>query len=132
MPLIETLYVVETLYAICNIWTLRTGLVVIPDIFTYVHRAPIISAAARNNVPAVYNLPDFAREGGLLSYGADVIDILRRAATYTDRILRGAKPAELPIQFPTKLELVINLKTAKALGLTIPETLLATADEVIQ
>ena len=107
------------------------GLVVIPDIFTNVHRGSIISAAARNNVPAVHWLPAFAREGGLLSYG-NSIDLYRHAASYVDRILRGAKPAELPIQFATKLELVINLKTAKALGLTIPETLLATADEVIQ
>ena len=97
-----------------------------------VHRAPIISAAARNNVPAVYTISAFARDGGLLFYGTDGVDIWRRAATYVDRFLRGAKPGDLPVQFPTKLELVINLKTAKALGLTIPETLLATADEVIQ
>jgi putative ABC transport system substrate-binding protein len=89
-------------------------------------------AAAQNNVPAVYGFSDFARQGGLLSYGVDFEDIWRRAASYVDRILRGAKPAELPVQFPTKFELVINLKTAKALGLTIPETLLATAEEVIQ
>jgi putative ABC transport system substrate-binding protein len=108
------------------------GLVVIGDVFTNTHRAPIISAAARNNLPAVYSNSTFARDGGLLSYGVDQIDNWRRAANYVDRILRGAKPAELPIQFPTKFELVINLKTAKALGLTIPETLLAIADEVIQ
>jgi putative tryptophan/tyrosine transport system substrate-binding protein len=108
------------------------GLVVMPELFTYVHRAPIILAAARNNVPAVYYLSDFARDGGLLSYGNDVTDTFRRAASYVDRILRGAKPAELPVQLPTKFEMVINLKTAKALGLTIPETVLATADEVIQ
>jgi putative ABC transport system substrate-binding protein len=102
------------------------------DIFTVGHRAPIISAAARNNVPAVYSLSVCARDGGLLSYGTDQVDTFRRAATYVDRILRGARPAELPIQFPTKYEMVVNLKTAKALGLTIPETLLATADEVIQ
>ena len=81
------------------------------------HRAPIILAAARNNVPAVYNASNFARDGGLLSYGVDWVDNLRRAATYVDRILRGAKPADLPVQFPTKFEMVVNLKTAKALGL---------------
>jgi putative ABC transport system substrate-binding protein len=108
------------------------GLVIIPDVFTSAHRAPIILAAARNNVPAVYTQSFYVRDGGLLSYGADLVDISRRAATYVDRILRGAKPAELPVQLPTKYELIINLKTAKALGLTIPETLLATADEVIQ
>jgi putative ABC transport system substrate-binding protein len=109
------------------------GLVAVPDAFTFAHRAPIISAAARNNVPAVYGLfSDSARDGGLLSYGVDLLDTIRRAATYVDRILRGAKPGDLPVQFPTKFELVINLKTAKALSLTVPETLLATADEVIQ
>jgi putative ABC transport system substrate-binding protein len=108
------------------------GLVVMPDPFTGVHRASINLAAARNNVPAVYTLPDFVREGGLLSYGVDLVDTFRRAASYVDRILRGEKPGDLPVQFATKFELVINLKTAKALGLTIPETLLATAEEVIQ
>jgi putative ABC transport system substrate-binding protein len=108
------------------------GLAVMPGEFTLGHRAPIISAAARHNVPAVYGLSYFARDGGLLSYGTDPADIIRRAATYVDRILRGEKPGDLPVEQPTKLELVINLKTAKALGLTIPETLLATADEVIQ
>ena len=132
MPLIETLYVVETLYAICNIWTLRTGLVVIPDIFTYVHRAPIISAAARSNVPAVYHLSDFARDGGLLSYGNDLTDTFRRAASYVDRILRGAKPGDLPVQSPTKFEMVVNRKTATALGLAIPPSILLRADEVIE
>ena len=100
------------------------GLVVLPGVFTEMHRAPIILAAARNNVPAVYGNFEFARDGGLLSYGPDPVDIFRRAATYVDRILRGEKPGDLPVQFPTKYELVI--------GLTIPETLLATADEVIQ
>ena len=108
------------------------GLVVLPDIFMNVHRASIILAVARNNVPAVYALSDFARDGGLLSYGVDQVDLFRHAASYVDRILRGAKPAELPVQLPTKYEMAVNLKTAKALGLTIPETLLATADEVIQ
>ena len=100
--------------------------------FTFAHRASIISAAARNNMPAVYTLSLYPRDGGLLSYGPALVDRFRRAASYADRILRGAKPADLPVQFPTKFELVINLKTAKALGLTISETLLATADEVIQ
>jgi putative tryptophan/tyrosine transport system substrate-binding protein len=108
------------------------GLVVMPDVFMIVHRVATISAAARNNVPAVYDLSAFTRDGGLLSYGVDRVDTFRRAATYVDRILRGATPAELPVQLPTKFELAVNLKTAKALGLTIPETLLATADEVIQ
>ena len=110
----------------------RGGLVVLPDAFTNVHRAPLILAAARNNVPAVYPLSDFAREGGLLSYGVGLVDGSRRAATYVDRILRGAKPAELPVQFPTKFEVAVNLKTAKALGLTIPPNLLTVADEVIE
>ena len=108
------------------------GLVVIMDTFTLAHRVQFILGAARNNVPAVYMTPEFVRDGGLFSYGPDMVDIMRRAATYVDRILRGAKPAELPVQLQTKFEMVINLKTAKALGLTIPETLLATADEVIQ
>src|SRR5262249_55260436 len=103
-----------------------------PELFTYVHRAPIILAAARNNVPAVYYLSDFARDGGLLSYGNDVTDTFRRAASYVDRILRRAKPAELPVPLPTKFEMVLNLKTAKALGLTIPRIMLARADEVIE
>jgi putative tryptophan/tyrosine transport system substrate-binding protein len=108
------------------------GLVVMPDVFGDVHRATIILAAARNSVPAVYHQSFFARDGGLLSYGPDQVEIFRRAATYVDRILRGAKPGDLPVQFPTKFEMIVNLKTAKVLGLTIPETLLATADEVIQ
>jgi putative ABC transport system substrate-binding protein len=103
-----------------------------PDVFTSRHRAPIILAAARNNLPAVYWQPVFARDGGLLSYGVDQIDTFRRAATYVDRILRGERPGDLPVQFPVKYEIAVNLKTAKALGLTVPETLLATADEVIQ
>ena len=109
-----------------------SGLVVMVDAFTLIHRAPIILAAARNNVPAVYNGPYFARDGGLLSYGVAPAEQWRLAATYVDRILRGAKPADLPVQFPTKFEMVVNLKTAKALGLTIPPTLLAVADEVIE
>jgi putative ABC transport system substrate-binding protein len=108
------------------------GLVVMTDIFMTLHRPPIILAAARNNVPAVYSRSYFAREGGLLSYGADPIDPVRRAATYVDRILRGAKPAELPVQLPTKFEMIVNLKTAKALGLTVPQSILLRADEVIE
>jgi putative ABC transport system substrate-binding protein len=107
------------------------GLVVGPDVFTDVHRTPIILAAARNNVPAVYGLSHYARNGGLLSYGHDPLDMMRRAATYVDRILRGAKPGDLPVQFPTK-EMVVNLKTAKALGLTVPQSILLRADEVIE
>jgi putative ABC transport system substrate-binding protein len=108
------------------------GLVVMPDVFTNAHRAPIILAAARHNVPAVYSLSGFAGEGGLLSYGADPIDIYRRAATYVDRILRGAKPGDLPVQFPVKYDMSVNLKTAKALGLTVPQSILLRADEIIE
>jgi putative ABC transport system substrate-binding protein len=108
------------------------GLIIIPDIFVAAHRAPIILTAAQNKVPAISHFSAFARDGGLLAYGVDQVDSWRRAAPYVDRILRGAKPSELPVQQPTKFELVINLTTAKALGITIPETLLATADEVIQ
>ena len=85
-----------------------------PDVFTNVHRAPIILAAARNKLPAVYWLPEIAREGGLLSYGVDQVDSYRRAATYVDRILRGEKPGDLPVQFPTKFEMVVNRKTTSA------------------
>jgi putative ABC transport system substrate-binding protein len=108
------------------------GLVVRADPFTAVHRAPIIAAAARNNVPAVYGQSYFARDGGLLSYGVDQVDIYRRAATYVDRILRGEKPGDLPVQFPTKFEMVVNLKTARALGLAIPPSILVRADEQIE
>jgi putative ABC transport system substrate-binding protein len=108
------------------------GLVVIPDIFMNVHRAPIIFAAARNNVPAVTSLTAFARDGGLLSYGPDPADAFRRAASYVDRILRGAKPADLPVQLPTKFEMVVNLKTAEALGLAVPPSIRLRADEVIE
>jgi putative ABC transport system substrate-binding protein len=110
----------------------RGGLVVMPDVFQDVHRASIISAAARNNVPAVYYFSYFARDGGLLSYGPDQVDAFRRAATYVDRILRGAKPGDLPVQFPVKYEMAVNLKTAKALGLTVPQSILLRADEVIE
>jgi putative ABC transport system substrate-binding protein len=109
-----------------------SGLVVMPDIFTQEHRAPIISAAARNNVPAVYWLSDIARDGGLLSYGPDQVDNWRRAASYVDRILRGEKPGDLPVQLPTKFEMAVNVKTAKALGLAVPPSILLRATEVIE
>jgi putative ABC transport system substrate-binding protein len=108
------------------------GLVVVPDGWTQVHRAPIILAAVRNNVPAVYWQSPFARDGGLLSYGPDLVDPYRRAATYVDRILRGEKPGDLPVQFPTKFEMVVNLKTAKALALEVPLSIRLRADEVIE
>ena len=108
------------------------GGVVVMDTVTFMHRAPIIAAAARNNVPAVYNLPAFARDGGLLSYGVDLVDNFRRTATYVDRILRGAKPGDLPVRFPTKFEMVVNLKTAQALGLAVPPSILLRADEQVE
>jgi len=108
------------------------GLVVMGEAFTFAHRMPIILAAARNNVPAVYNQSYFARDGGLLSYGVDQVDTFRGAATYVDRILRGAKPGDLPVQLPTKFEMVLNRKTAKALGLAVPPSILLRATEVIE
>jgi putative ABC transport system substrate-binding protein len=108
------------------------GLVVITGAFAGTHRVPIISAAARNNVPAVYALSYWARDGGLLSYGVDTVDTFRRTATYVDRILRGEKPGDLPVQFPTKFEMVVNRRTATALGLAIPASILLRADEVIE
>jgi putative ABC transport system substrate-binding protein len=102
------------------------------DAFTTVHREPIILAAAGNNVPTVYALSEFVREGGLLSYGVDVVDNFRRAASYVDRILRGEKPGDLPVQLPTKFERVVNRKTANALGLAIPPSIMLRADEVIE
>ena len=89
-------------------------------------------AAARNNIPAVYTLSDFAKDGGLLSYGSDLVDTHRRAASYVDRILRGAKSAELPVQLPIKYEMAVNVKTAKALGLAVPQSILLRADEVTE
>jgi putative tryptophan/tyrosine transport system substrate-binding protein len=108
------------------------GLIAMPDSFQTVHRAEIISLAARHRLPAVYPIRFFAKDGGLLSYGNDFLHAYRLAANYVDRVLRGAKPNELPVQNPTKFELVINLKTAEALGLTVPLGLLAIADEVIE
>jgi putative tryptophan/tyrosine transport system substrate-binding protein len=103
-----------------------------PDNFTSVHRKLIISLAARFRIPAIYPYRYFAEAGGLLSYGVDAVDPFRRAAEYVSRILRGEKPADLPVQAPTKFELVINLRAAKALGLAMPRVLLARADEVIE
>jgi ABC-type uncharacterized transport system substrate-binding protein len=107
------------------------GLVVPPG-GMFVHRVPLVSAAARNKVPAVYWLSDIVRGGGLLSYGVDLVDIYRRAATYVDRILRGEKPGDLPVQLPTRFETAVNRKTAKALGLSVPPSILLRADEVIE
>jgi putative ABC transport system substrate-binding protein len=103
-----------------------------PDVSMAAHRAPIILAAARNNVPAVYAQSYYVRDGGLLSYGADLGDNFRRAATYVDRILRGEKPGDLPVQFPTKFEMVVNRRTATALGLAVPPSIMLRADEVIE
>ena len=110
----------------------RGGLIVMPDAFVTTHRAPIISLAARNNLPAIYQTSVFVRGGGLLSYGADSVDLYRRAASYVDRILRGAKPADLPVQLPVKFEMTLNSKTAKALGLTVPPSILLGVDELIE
>ena len=111
----------------------RGGLVVTPDYFMFNHSEQIISQAARNNVPAVYPWRSVvARQDGLLSYGPDLVDIVRRSAPYVDKILRGAKPADLPVQIPVKFEMAINAKTAKALGLTVPPSILVRADEVIE
>jgi putative ABC transport system substrate-binding protein len=108
------------------------GLVVQSGTTLAAHRAPIILAAARNNVPAVYSASYFARDSGLLAYGPDRVDIFRRTATYVDRILRGEKPGDLPVQLPVKYEMVVNRKTATALGIAIPPSILLRADEVIE
>ncbi|MGA7601405.1 MAG: ABC transporter substrate-binding protein, partial [Pseudolabrys sp.] len=110
----------------------NNGLIVTAGPLTSVHRNLITTLAARHKLPAVYNTRNYATEGGLVSYGSDFADQYRRAASYVDRILKGEKPADMPVQAPTKYELVINLKTAKALGLTIPPSVLARADEVIE
>jgi putative ABC transport system substrate-binding protein len=108
------------------------GLVVMPDTSIGIHQELIISLAERYHIPVVYPFRYFVTDGGLISYGIDLADQLRGAASYVDRILRGAKPDDLPVQLPTKFELAVNLKTAKALGLDVPSTLLALADEVIE
>jgi len=108
------------------------GLVMMSDGFLTVHRAEVMKFAASYKLPSTYPVAAYAREGGLFAYSADYLDLFYRSAFYVDRILKGDKPGELPVQVPTKFELAINLKTARALGLIIPQTLLATADEVIE
>jgi len=110
----------------------RGGVLVLTSIFTVTHRDAIIALAARHRLPAVYAYSFFAEAGGLMSYGVDVADVHRRAADYVNRILKGDKPGDLPVQMPIKFNLVINLKTAKALDITVATSLLATADEVIE
>jgi ABC-type uncharacterized transport system substrate-binding protein len=108
------------------------GLIVMPDSFNMAHRRAIIALVDRYRLPAIYYFPLFARDGGLISYGPDEIDMFERTAGYVDQILKGAKASDLPVQQPTNFRLVINLKTAKALGVTVPSTLLSTANEVIE
>jgi putative ABC transport system substrate-binding protein len=108
------------------------GMIVTASSLAFAQRDTIVALAARHKLPAVYFHRIFVRSGGLISYGPDLVDQYRRAAAYVDRILKGEKPGELPIQAPTKYELIINLKNAKTLGLTVPPSLLATADEVIE
>jgi putative tryptophan/tyrosine transport system substrate-binding protein len=110
----------------------KSGLIVMPDNFTTVHRKLIISLAAQFRIPTIYPYRYFVEEGGLLSDGVDTSDLFRRAAEYVSHVLRGAKPADLPVRAPTKFELVINLRTAKDLGIVIPKILLASADQVIE
>ena len=109
-----------------------SGLIVLHDAFTIKRRDLVIAQVGRHRIPAVYSLRAFALSGGLISYGADLADPWRQAATYVDRVFKGADPGELPVQQPTKFELVINLRTANALGLATPPSLVATADEVIE
>jgi putative ABC transport system substrate-binding protein len=110
----------------------NTGLIVFPDPIFSTYRASILELAANQHHPAIYPFRSFAHDGGLVSYGIDILGQVRRSAFYVDRILKGERPGDLPVQAPTKFELVINLKTAKALGITVPEILLASADELIE
>jgi putative ABC transport system substrate-binding protein len=112
--------------------TPNTGLVVSPDSFTQAHDKLTVTLASKHRLPAIYGNGSFAMVGGLVSYGPNFVDTVQRAASYIDRILRGEKPAELPVQAPVKFELVINMKTAKALGLDVPSQLQQRADEVIE
>jgi putative tryptophan/tyrosine transport system substrate-binding protein len=109
-----------------------SGLIVLLDVFTISHRKQIIVLTAQHLLPTIYALGYFATDGGLLSYGPFPLGLIRQVGSYVDRILKGEKPADLPVQGPTKFELVINLKTAKALGLAVPDKLFSTADEVIE
>ena len=118
--------------AVANLGLQRGALLVTPDPFMVVQRGAVIRAAEQHRVPATYSFRQHVQEGALMSYGADPVDIFRRSASYVDRILRGAKPADLPAQAPVKFEMAINLKTAKALGLDVPPTLIALADEVVE
>jgi putative ABC transport system substrate-binding protein len=108
------------------------AIMVVPDPVTTNHRREIVERAAKHLLPGMYVMRDFVDDGGLMSYGVDMSRILQRAAEYVDKILKGANPADLPIEQPTKFELVVNLKTAKALGITIPQSILLRADEVIR
>jgi putative tryptophan/tyrosine transport system substrate-binding protein len=108
------------------------ALMVTPDRLLLTYREPIVQFVTKNRLPGIFPYREFAEEGGLMTYGPDYVDMFRRAATYVDKIIKGAKPADLPVEQPTKFELVINLKTAKALGLTVPQTLLQRADQIIE
>jgi putative tryptophan/tyrosine transport system substrate-binding protein len=110
----------------------KDGLLLLPDTTITLHRDLIIALAAQHHLPAVYSLRVLVEAGGLMSYGTDTVDVSRQVASYVDRILRGSKPADLPVQVPTKYQTLLNLKTAKALGLSVPPTLLVRADEVIE
>jgi len=125
MPALESLLTIEAREP-------SSGLVVLPDAFMIQHHAEISALVTRYHVPAIYWSRSFTENGGLISYGPFLVDEFRRAAVYLDRIMKGEKPGDLPVQAPVKFELVINLRTAKALGLTVPPTLLAHADGVIE
>jgi ABC-type uncharacterized transport system substrate-binding protein len=115
-----------------SFWAPHSGFVVLPDVTTTAHRDLIVALAAKFKLPATYSLRSFVSAGGLISYSTDRVDQFRQAASYVDRILRGANPADLPVLAPIKYDTALNLKTAKALGLTVPPGLLVAADEVIE